>query len=80
MRLGQKRPNIASETLRKSACKAMELNDHRNTVTSHESKKNQEHFSLCFYIPSILFMLSSFKILGFECSQSPGEKLTSYLS
>lgn len=50
MLLGQKRPNIASETLRKSACKAMELNAHMNTVIfSHESQKNQEHFHYDFY-------------------------------
>ncbi|CAK6443017.1 unnamed protein product [Pipistrellus nathusii] len=80
MLLGQKRPNIASETLRKSACKAMKLSDHMTLSYSLMKVKRTEnifHYDFLFLI--FLFMLRNFKILVFECSQSPREKLTKLL-
>lgn len=53
---------------------------HRHPVTtvfSHDSKKNKNIFHYDFSFLVFLFMLSSFKMLGFECSQSPWGKLTS---
>lgn len=58
----------------------MELSDPMTLSYSLMKVKRTEnifHYDFLFLV--FLFMLSSFKILVFECSQSPREKLTKLL-